>query len=359
MVYYIGGNYDSCYYVRCLLPLQSNLWDGDQTSIIKQAPNNGKMLKGVMASDVVVFHRPMTKEFYDLALKIKAMGKKVVMDNDDTYRKDAGVPFTMTRALGNPEDQLDRIDTTLKDFASIADLVTVSTDFLANEYKEVNDNVVVLQNCVDKRDWYLPQKNTTGKIRVGLVGSVASHEDYEQIIPLLNAIKGREDIQLVLFALPEKSKYTQLAVELYKPEFDFWEQYNPEWQPFVQMSDYMKTLAELKLDIALIPRKDNYFNRCKSNLKFLEMSMLKIPVIAQGFDDGMSPYQVDTEDAEHMIICKTEQEWIEAFDKLSADKGLRDLMGEKAYNYVLEKYDIKNNNHKWAEAYENIWQNEQ
>ena len=40
----------------------------------------------------------------------------------------------------------------------------------------------------------------------------------------------------------------------------------------------------------LIPRGENYFNRCKSNIKFLEASMCEIPVIAQSFTTNDSPY---------------------------------------------------------------------
>lgn len=357
MVYYIGGNYESCYYVRCLLPLQSNLWNGEKTSL--NGGSDKDKTSAIMNSDIVVFHRPMTQDAYDLAVKLKAVGKKIVLDNDDTYRKDAGVPIIMARMLDNPEEKLEIIDSGLKEFAKISDMVTVSTDFLANEYKEVNDNVVVLHNCVDKRDWYKPKTNETGKVRIGIIGSVASNKDYESIIPALDTLKNSDDVQLVLFALPQKTEHTKLAVELYKPEFDFWSQYNPEWHHFVPMSEYTKKLSDLKLDIILIPRYDNYFNRCKSNLKFLEASMLKVPVIAQGFEDGLSPYQVDKEDAEHMIICNTPEEWKQSIDKLIEDKQLRETIGESAYNYVLEKYDIKNNKHKWVEAYQTIWnQNE-
>ena len=57
------------------------------------------------------------------------------------------------------------------------------------------------------------------------------------------------------------------------------------------MIDYFDTLNDLELDIMMIPRKDNYFNKCKSNIKFLEASMCEIPVITNYFKD--SPYEKD------------------------------------------------------------------
>ena len=278
------------------------------------------------------------------------------MDNDDTYIPDSGVP---TQMFGLLNEKLKRavksIDGILKEFASVADLVTVSTEFLKDEYQNYNENVVVLPNCIDPMDWNIPKRNETDEIRVGIVGSVASNKDYKQIIPLLEAYKARGGVKIVLFALPPKKKGTEWAVDIYKPEFDFWNQYNVEWQPFVQIQDYMDTLNSLKLDVMLIPRHDNYFNRAKSNIKFLEASMLEIPVIAQGFSDGLSPYQVDSQDAEHMVICNSEDDWVTQGIALVDDENKRIQMGKKAREYVINKYNIKNNAHNWRDAYQKIY----
>jgi len=116
-----------------------------------------------------------------------------------------------------------------------------------------------------------------------------------------------------------------------------------------------ETMNEMRLDIQVIPRQDTYFNKAKSNLKFLESSMLEIPVIAQSFPDGLSPYEVDPEDAKYMILCRTQDEFVTAIRELSADKALRREMGRKAKEYVTEKYDIEKNAYKWEEAYQSLF----
>lgn len=355
-VYYLGGSYDSCWYVRCMHPMIWNGWHGFWRSLKTSKDDNQQMFKDAMQADVIVFHRPINRKQLEAAKLLKLAGKKIVMDNDDTYVADSGVP---TQMFGKLNDRLKKavmkIDTLLKEFASVADLVTVSTEILKEEYADSNKNVVVLPNCVDPTDWSKPKKNTDGTVRIGLVGSVASNQDYKQIIRLLDIIKDRKDVKLVLFALPKKTKGTEWAVDIFKPEFEFWSKYNPEWHHFCDIGDYMSTLNNLKLDIMLIPRHDSYFNRAKSNIKFLEASMCETAVIAQGFDDGLSPYQVDKQDSEHMVICKTEEDWINETLNLIEDKELRDKMGKEAREYVLEKYNIKNNAVKWREAYKNIY----
>lgn len=355
-VYYINGSYDSCWYVRCMQPMIWNGWDGAWRSLRTSKVSNDQMFKEAIKADVIVFHRPIDRKQLEAAKLLKIYGKKIIMDNDDTYVPDSGVP---TQMFGKLNDKLkkavNRIDGLLKEFASISDLVTVSTEVLANEYRDVCNNVVVLSNCIDPMDWNKPKRSTGDKVRIGLVGSVASNQDYKQIKKLLDVLKDRNDVQIVLFALPEKRKGTEWAVDMYKPEFEFWAQYKPEWQHFCQIQDYMDTLNNLELDIMLIPRHDNYFNRAKSNIKFLEASMCEIPVIAQGFSTGDSPYEVNPEDIKHLILCHNEDDWIRATIELIENKEKRVALGKKAKEYVLNNYNIKQNAHKWRDAYKTIY----
>lgn len=354
-VYYIGMGYQSCYYVRCLQPLIHNGYSGESTSLRTKRVDNKTLFEQAIKADVIVFHRPMDINQLKAAMLLKQLGKIIVMDNDDTYIKDSGVPTKMFGKLNKKlKKAVEKIDDILKKFASISDLVTVSTDFLKEEYKEYNSNVITLKNCVDPLDWSKPKRNESDTIRIGIVGSVASNKDYQQIKPLLDKLKENPKVVICLFALPEKKQGNEWAVDIYKPEYEFWNQYNVEWKPFCQIEDYMDTLNNLKLDLMLIPRYDSYFNRAKSNVKFLEASMCEVPVVAQGFEDGLSPYQGE-EDSKHMEIAFTEQDWIDKTMDLIENKDKRIQMGKKAREYVINNYNIANNAHKWADAYSKIW----
>lgn len=354
-VYFIGGQYESCGYVRCLQPLQANGWDGDKISLHSKKASPENMIKGALHADVVVFHRPIQKEMYEAALLLKEAGKKIIMDNDDTYRANSGVPVQM---FGKDREKLDNavgyINEQLKKFAEIADMVTVTTEFLKKEYDQWNKNVVVLPNCVDPFDWDEPSPNDTGKTRLLITGSVASNKDYENIIPLLEKLKDRKDVQIVLQALPADKPELKETREVYKPELDFWSKYNVEWYPFMTLTEYLEFIPKLKIDIMLIPRHDNYFNRCKSNLKFLEASMCKMATVAQAFPDGNSPYEVNPEDKDYLILANNPQDWIDKVTDLLDNPEKVAILKQKSYEYVKSAYDINNNGHKWEEAYEKI-----
>jgi glycosyltransferase involved in cell wall biosynthesis len=352
-VYYISSGLQGCYFLRCLLPLQANGWDGDQTSIRLESKSPENKKNAAMASEVVVFHRPDDPRKLELAKILKTQRKKIVFDNDDTAKHDGGFRFNDLMNEERVKNALDTINSTIDTFVREADLITCSTEFLAEEYRKINDKVVVLPNCVDPFYFDEPQRNQTDVVRIGIVGSLAITDDLNIIEPIVRHFNGNPKVKMVVFSLPPNSNDTY-ARSLYKHEYDFYESMDIEWQPFVPMQDYYETLNKLRLDMMIIPRADNYFNRAKSNVKFLEASMFEIPVIAQGFPDGRSPYEVDKEDAKHMIIVKDNKDWIPEIEELAHDETKRKRMGKAARKYVEEKYSIENNAHLWVEAYESI-----
>ena len=122
----------------------------------------------------------------------------------------------------------------------------------------------------------------------------------------------------------------------------------------MKLTDYLEFIPKLKIDIMLIPRHDNYFNRCKSNLKFLEASMAKMATVAQSFPDGNSPYEVNKEDQEYLILANDSQDWIDKVTHLLDNPQEVDILKEKAHEYVKNKYDINKCGEKWKSAYKQI-----
>lgn len=175
--------------------------------------------------------------------------------------------------------------------------------------------------------------------------------DYRHVKDMIKSLGDRDDIELVLFGLGdlEHRKNNPNVTKAFTEEYDFWDSVNKVQIPWVHNNKYQETLNEARLDIMLIPRADNYFNRCKSNVKFLEAAMCEIPVIAQSFTDG--PYEEVTPDMGMLI---KDNEWIEQIDRLVKDKELRREMGRKAKEYVLKNYNIEDHYQEWESAYSKL-----
>lgn len=353
-VYYITSGIAGCYNVRCLLPLIANGWDGDSTSIHFGSNTPENKAKAAQNADIVVFHRAEDTKKLELAHMLKKMGKKIVYDNDDTY-KDIGAvranDYMNEERLKKGFTDLNRV---ADSFIIEADLVTTTTEFLANEYRKLNPNVVVLPNCIDPFYFDEPLRNDTDVVRIGVTGSIGVSSDIEIAAPIIRHYEHDPRVKIVFFSLPPNRKENPVVAGIYKEEYEFLDSVDVEWHATVNADEYYDKLNSLKLDIMIIPRQDNYFNRCKSNLKFLEASMLEIPCIAQGFADEKGPYQVNPEDRNYLKLVLDNKDWIPEIEKMIADKEGRRELGRKAREYVTENYDINKKAHLWEEAYRKI-----
>ena len=267
-VYFVGSGLPGCYNVRCLFPLMANGWDGDRTTFQvgnEMTPEN--KAKAAADADIVVFHRPEHRDKLKAMRIMKDAGKKIVFDNDDTYKDYGGFKFNEYMDEEMLNRGMTRINDNVDAFIKESDLVTCSTEFLKREYEKINPNVIVIPNCIDP--FYFPEeilKNETDIVRIGITGSVGITADIEPLKPLVEKYQNDPRVRLVMLSLPRKSDH-EIYKKIYVDEYKYWESVNIEWHTFVNADKYYEKLNDMRLDMVIIPRYDNLFNRCKSNLK--------------------------------------------------------------------------------------------
>lgn len=345
-IFFLQGMYPFCYYYRGYLPaVYSNNIAVSEFLRKDMDVSNERFVEKAMQADIISFQRPTSQASHELAKLLKLKGKKIIMDNDDSY---SGIPLAR---LGS-ERQVEiaqELNRNLEEFCKIADGITVSTEFLAKEYAKINPNVIVLKNCIDPLDVQKCKENKTGKFRIGLIGSVTTNDDYIHIKDQLKKLSERDDCTIVIMGL--KMDNGKLITDSFKEDADFWKTLkNVEWHPVCHVTEYMGLVANLALDLAIIPRKEHYFNQCKSNLKFLEMSLLEIPVLAQAFSDGTSPYQ--GRDEPYLTLAN--DDWYDKIINIKDNYEEYKAKAKKAKAYVLENYNIINEAQNWAKAIENL-----
>jgi len=346
-IFYLQGDYPFCYYYRGYLPGVYS----DQTVVSEFLRKDGDVSSADLVgkakkADVIVFQRPSSKPSLELARLLRKDGKKIIFDNDDTY---SGIPLARLGSE-NRVKIAQELGKNLVEFLEFADGATTSTEVLAKEYAQFNKNVVVLKNCIDPMDKLPCKKNQTGKFRVGFIGSVTSNDDYYHIKDQIKKLDGRGDITLVILGVKFADGKIMPSMQ---EDYDFWNSLkNVEWHPVVHVTEYMPKIAELALDLAVIPRKEHYFNTCKSNLKFLEMSLLQIPVLAQGFSDGSSPYQ--GVDEPYMTVVTDNQTWYDKIIEIKDNHADYRALALQAHDYVLSEYNIINYAHEWQHEIEKL-----
>jgi len=131
-------------------------------------------------------------------------------------------------------------------------------------------------------------------------------------------------------------------------------QYIRRWT--AKPNEYAYILDET--DILLAPLVDNKFNNMKSNLKQVEASTRKIPIICS----DVAPYNIDCIDGDNCFLIKSSKNesrtWFRAIKKLILDEDLRKSIGNKLYEDFKDKYNLENVNKNRVSLYKDLLKND-
>jgi glycosyltransferase involved in cell wall biosynthesis len=101
---------------------------------------------------------------------------------------------------------------------------------------------------------------------------------------------------------------------------------------FCEYEEYLGHLSQC--DISIAPLENYIFNEAKSNIKFLEASVVKVPSVC-------SPRSAFTSiiiDGKTALLADTFAEWKQALGSLVESAKLRNSLAESAYKTVLDRY---------------------
>lgn len=219
-----------------------------------------------------------------------------------------------------------------------ADLVTVSTEPLAQVCREWSGNVLVLPNHVPERvlDMARPGRE---RPRVGWMGG-ASHG--------LDIGVAAEPVRRFLKRFPGWD--LQLNGTDYRPTF----RADPErmvYIPWVQVNkDPEAYYRAIDFDIGVCPLNPTPFARSKSFLKALEFNARGIPVVASDCE----PYQGYVRDGVNGFLVRYDHEWLKRMSELASDERLRQDMSDRARECARE-YIIERGWQRWASAYKGLF----
>lgn len=102
--------------------------------------------------------------------------------------------------------------------------------------------------------------------------------------------------------------------------------------PLLPQEDYQACLA--RADINLAPLEPTLFNEAKSNIKYLEASVLGLPSICS----PCAEFRAAITDGENGFLAGTEEEWGQKLSRLITDTDLRLRLGATARARVLQDY---------------------
>ena len=277
----------------------------------------------------VFFRCPYTDMIGEFIKLAKKLNKRVLFDIDDLV---VDTKYTDTikyldsmskeeRALY--DDGVMRMGRTLK----LCDAAITTTERLAEELGHYVPEVFINRNTASEEMCALSKEALKNKTRkddhVGIgyfSGSLTHNDDFELVLPALTKVM-------------EKYPQVQLHVvgELDLPEA--LQQYKARVvsHPFVDWKKLPSLIAEV--DINLAPLEQSIFNEAKSENKWVEAALVKVPTVAS----NVGAFQRMIVSGKTGILCDTEEEWVEQLSRLVEDKKERDRIAENAHRYCTKK----------------------
>ena len=120
-------------------------------------------------------------------------------------------------------------------------------------------------------------------------------------------------------------------------------------QEFVNVELFVKTMAVTRFDIGLAPLFPTEFSKSRSSLRLLQYSALSIPTVLSDWGE----YGKFVGDGFPALVAN-DGDWGEVVQELIDDEERRVQLGEKAYQHVVSRYEIRENIFKWKEVYDKL-----
>ena len=308
-----------------------------------------RCLRLMQLSTVLVFYRvPMNEMFLYYITEAKRLGLHIVYDIDDPvfdeeiYRNNRNLDYI------SPNEKKSIISNCVryaKAMGECSSIIVSTPGMLEVVGRHVDVPTYLWRNILDGETLAIAhhvnalQKETKPDdgLVIGYTSGSRAHElDFRQIERVLSDILTvYPDIRLKVMG------YWNLLDTL-RPFADRIDQ--------TPMGGYQDYLVQLQtVDISIIPLSLDAFNECKSAIRYLEASVVKVPTIASRVGDFI--HVVDHNFTG--ILVETEIQWREALELLIVDRDKRQSLADAAYNAVLEKQSISS-----LETHvQKIWQN--
>jgi glycosyltransferase involved in cell wall biosynthesis len=280
---------------------------------------------------IVLVRRQMTREIALLLEGAVDLAIPVVCDLDDYLFDDEVIPYIeMLRQA--PIDQARRLVWQWREVPERCQFFTGSTSYLTERVATLGKRSYLIRNAMNEAQLALsrtalekPRDPTArDRVRLGYFSGTRTHQDdFRQIAAVLVRLMDEfPAVDLVVagdFDLAEFPDFGRFPGRV-------------EQRPFV---DWRRLPAEIaRVHVNLIPLEVNPFTEGKSNLKYYEAAVLKVPSVA-------TPARAYTESITHGVngfLADNDEQWYAALRALVLDPGLRQQIGERAYRHALREY---------------------
>lgn len=279
------------------------------------------------ASHIIIYRSPISPELLRLCHLAKEYGKPVFFDIDDlvfdTVYTDQ---LSYTQGLNSVEKG--NYDAGVRNYGYMlenCDGAITSTNQLQEELYKYQSKVLLNRNLASddliaiSSQYIKDYSQTSDIVKIGYFsGSISHNENFELIKPAIKQLlKKYSNVQLHIVGIldiPEDMKPFENQIVTHD---------------YVDWDKLPALISEV--DINLAPLVDSIFNRAKSEIKWIEAALVKVPTVASKIG-AFSDVVIDGETG----LLATDDQWFDKLEALVLSPDLRQKLAESAYRAVLE-----------------------
>ena len=283
---------------------------------------------------ILFFRCPYTPQIGEVIKLAKKLNKTILYDIDDLVFDTAYTDqiLYLETMSGDERKEYDQNVNAMGKLLRLCDGAVTTTACLAKELEKYVPQVLINRNVASqemvmlsvqvlqkKAEEQQKPQGSDKKVRMGYFsGSITHNDDFNLILP-------------VLIKLLTKYKNLELCVA---GELDIPEQLKPfENQlvryPFSDWRGLPQMLAQT--DINLAPLIQSVFNEAKSENKWMEAALVKVPTVAS----NLGAFREMVQHEVNGILCSSQEEWEAALEKLICDENYRKSIGTAAHEYCI------------------------
>ena len=279
------------------------------------------------ASHIIIYRSPISPELLRLCHMAQDYGKPIFYDIDDlvfdTVYTDQ---LSYTQGLNSVEKG--NYDAGVRNYGYMlenCDGAITSTNQLQEELFKYQSKVLLNRNLASddliaiSSQYIKDYSQTSDIVKIGYFsGSISHNENFELIKPAIKELLTKySNVQLHIVGIldiPQDMKPFENQIVTHD---------------YVDWDKLPALISEV--DINLAPLVDSIFNRAKSEIKWIEAALVKVPTVASkigAFSDAV----VDGETG----LLATDEEWFDKLEALVLSPELRQKIADAAYRAVLE-----------------------
>lgn len=304
------------------------------------------------ARNFVIFRCPYTTMVGDFIKLAHQLNKRVYFDIDDLVvdtKFTDQIPFVAAMVPSDKDSYDDGVKRMGKTMELCDGLIT-TTEALARELAPyvpdtfINRNVASQEmvhfsdqalyerdvlptlksnqvQVIEQRQWRWACETDSARRAAGLVlgyfsGSITHNSDFEMILPaIVKVMRERPNTRLSVVGELDVPK----ELEEFRDRITF--------SPFCEWRDLPRLIASV--DINLAPLTDTVFNEAKSENKWVEAALVKVPTIAS----NIGSFATMIRNHETGVLCSTPYEWYREISHLLDDADERVRLGEAAFTW--------------------------